>query len=78
MGGKVPPKSKSKKGSVEYVTVSVGSNNDTVKAVQAKLGLTADGIFGPGTKRAVKQFQSKNGLTADGVAGPATLKAMLG
>ena len=78
MGGKVPAKSKSKKKSIEYVTVSVGSNNDTVKAVQSKLGLTADGIFGPGTKRAVKQFQSKNGLTADGVAGPATLKAMLG
>ena len=52
--------------------------NDTVKAVQAKLGLTADGIFGPGTKRAVKQFQANSGLTADGVAGPATLKAMLG
>lgn len=78
MGGKVPPKSKGKKESVEYVTVSVGSNNDTVKAVQAKLGLTADGIFGPGTKRAVKQFQANSGLTADGVAGPATLKAMLG
>lgn len=76
MGGKVPAKNKKK--SIEYVTVSVGSNNDTVKAVQAKLGLTADGIFGPGTKRAVKQFQAENGLTADGVAGPSTLKAMLG
>lgn len=76
MGGKVPPKNKKK--SIEYVTVSVGSNNDTVKAVQAKLGLTADGIFGPGTKRAVKQFQAENGLTADGVAGPVTLKKLLG
>jgi peptidoglycan hydrolase-like protein with peptidoglycan-binding domain len=74
----VAKKTSKKKGSVEYVTVSVGSNNDTVKAVQAKLGLTADGIFGPGTKRAVKQFQAENGLTADGVAGPSTLKAMLG
>lgn len=76
MGGKVPAKNKKK--SIEYVTVSVGSNNDTVKAVQAKLGLTADGIFGPGTKRAVKQFQAENGLTADGVAGPVTLKKLLG
>jgi putative chitinase len=77
LGGKsVSNKSKSSK--VEYVTVSVGDNNDTVKALQAKLGLTDDGIFGPGTKRAVRDFQAKHGLTADGIAGPATLKKLLG
>ena len=56
----------------------MGDNNDTVKAVQAKLGLTADGIFGPGTKRAVRAYQTKSGLTPDGVVGPATLKKLLG
>lgn len=62
----------------EYVTVRVGSNNDTVKAVQKALGLTADGKFGPGTEKAVKAWQTKNGLTADGIVGPATIKKMLG
>jgi len=78
--GKKPvlKKSSKKTGSVEYVTISIGDNNDTVKAVQAKLGLTADGIFGPGTKRAIKEYQTKSGLTPDGVAGPATLQKLLG
>lgn len=62
----------------EYVTVRVGSNNDTVKAVQKALGLTADGKFGPGTEKAVKAWQTKNGLTADGIVGPATIRKMLG
>lgn len=56
--------------------ISVGSRGDTVKAVQQKLGLTDDGVFGPGTKRALKAWQQANGLLADGVAGPATLKKM--
>jgi peptidoglycan hydrolase-like protein with peptidoglycan-binding domain len=58
--------------------VRVGSNNDTVKAVQKALGQTADGKFGPGTEKAVKAWQTKNGLTADGIVGPATIKKMLG
>lgn len=63
---------------IEYVTVRVGSNNDTVKAVQTALGQTPDGKFGPGTERAVKAWQTAHGLTADGVVGPATIKKMLG
>ena len=43
-----------------------------VAKVQRWLGLHADGIFGPGTKRAVKRFQRHHGLTADGIVGPAT------
>ena len=56
----------------------VGSKGETVKLVQTKLGLTADGVFGPGTERAVKAWQSANGLAADGIVGPASLKKMLG
>jgi putative chitinase len=63
---------------VEYITVSIGSNNDTVKAVQLALGITADGDFGPGTERAVKTWQSANGLAADGIVGPNTIRKMLG
>ena len=46
-----------------------GSTGDDVKKLQEKLGLKADGSFGPGTEKAVKEWQSKNSLTADGVIG---------
>jgi putative chitinase len=59
-------------------TIRVGSRGETVRAVQAKLGLTADGAFGPGTERAVKAWQAANGLTADGIVGPKTLAKLLG
>lgn len=49
---------------------------DDVRAVQRKLGLAADGVFGPGTRNAVKAFQSSQGLTADGIVGPSTLAAL--
>jgi putative chitinase len=55
-----------------------GSKGDMVKKMQAKLGLSADGDFGPGTEAALKKWQSANGLTADGVAGPKTLTKLLG
>lgn len=60
--------------SVDMNTViKVGSRGETVKAVQAKLGLTADGVFGPGTERAVRAWQTANGLTPDGIVGPKSL-----
>jgi hypothetical protein len=40
--------------------------------VKVKISVTADGVFGSGTDKAVKQFQQQKGLTADGVVGPAT------
>ena len=78
LGGDHVEESHSAPTTTEYVTVRLGSNNDTVKAVQRALGLTADGAFGPGTERAVKAWQTKNGLTADGIVGPATIRKMLG
>jgi putative chitinase len=59
-------------------TIRVGSRGDTVRAVQSKLGITADGVFGPGTDRAVREWQAANGLVADGIVGPRTLAKMFG
>jgi putative chitinase len=54
-------------------TLRRGSKGAAVKKMQAKLGLKADGDFGPGTEATLKKWQAANGLTADGVAGPKTL-----
>lgn len=55
-----------------------GSSGDGVKKLQAALGITADGDFGPGTEAALKKWQASKGLVADGIAGPKTLAALLG
>ncbi len=44
--------------------------------IQSKLGLPADGGYGPQTRAAVRAFQARNGLEVDGVVGPATLAAL--
>ena len=49
-----------------------GSKGDDVKKLQAKLGLTADGDFGPATEAAVIKYQKENGLVADGIVGSGT------
>ena len=54
-----------------------GARGDGVKIMQEALGIGADGVFGPGTERALKAWQSSNGLVADGIAGPATLEKLL-
>ena len=56
--------------------LKIGSQGELVKQLQTKLGITADGAFGPGTDKALKEWQTKNGLVADGIAGPATLEKM--
>ena len=56
--------------------LKIGSQGELVKQLQTKLGITADGAFGPGTDKALKEWQTKNGLVADGIAGDATLSKM--
>ena len=45
----------------------------------ARIGVSADGVFGPQTEAALKRWQGSHGLEADGIAGPMTrAKAGLG
>jgi len=57
-------------------SVRVATRGASVRVLQRRLGVAADGVFGPGTARAVKRFQRRHGLTADGVVGPATWRAL--
>jgi putative chitinase len=56
--------------------LKVGSSGDDVKKLQAKLGLGADGIFGPETEKAVKKWQIDHDLTPDGIVGDGTWAKM--
>lgn len=49
-----------------------GATGAAVRKLQTKLGVTADGIFGPITERALREFQRKNSLAVDGIVGPLT------
>jgi len=54
----------------------IARRGPSVRLAQRRLGVGADGVFGPATKRAVRRFQRAHGLTADGVVGPATWSAL--
>jgi peptidoglycan hydrolase-like protein with peptidoglycan-binding domain len=58
------------------VVVKRGDRGSAVRAIQRKLGLTADGVFGPMTERAVKRFQRRHDLVPDGIVGPLTRGAL--
>ena len=58
--------------------LKVGSKGDDVKKLQEKLGLSADGAFGPGTEKAVKKWQIDHDLTPDGLVGEGTWNKMFG
>lgn len=61
---------------VHTVTLTQGSTGSQVMAMQAVVGATADGKFGPMTKAKVMAWQASKGLVADGVVGPMTGAAM--
>ena len=58
------------------VVLRIGSTGDAVALVQTKVGVEADGLFGPITETAVKDYQRSKGLVPDGIVGPITMKAM--
>lgn len=53
-----------------------GLSGEPVKLLQKKLGVEADGVFGPNTKTALKTYQKEHNLSVDGVAGPDTFAQM--
>jgi hypothetical protein len=69
-----------KKAPAAFKALKIGSKGSDVKIVQTALGITADGEFGEGTKKAVIAWQKKNPQlgAADGVIGPKTFKALKG
>jgi len=63
-------------------TIRRGSRGSAVKELQELLNeqrvisVDVDGVFGPGTEKAVIGFQDVRGLDADGIVGPATWRAL--
>lgn len=62
---------------VTMPTLKIGSRGDAVRVLQKVLKITADGIFGNLTLRAVTSFQISNGLIGDGIVGPKTWAKIL-
>lgn len=63
-------------------TIKYGSQGNDVRDLQNRLNangynLTADGIFGTNTLKAVKDYQQKNGLSVDGIVGNNTWGKLL-
>ena len=58
--------------------IKSGSTGEDVKKVQSKLGLSPDGVFGPGTEKVVKEWQRKEGLDDDGIIGQKSWDKLFG
>lgn len=56
--------------------LQLGDKGAEVRVLQIALKITADGVFGSGTKHAVEIFQAGHGLREDGLVGPQTRKAL--
>ncbi len=57
-------------------TTRSATAGSTVVALQRALGVSADGVIGPVTRRAIRNYQRNHGLAVDGIAGPATLSSL--
>lgn len=55
---------------------SAAVSESTVRAAQRKLGVKADGVVGPVTRKAIRRYQRKEDLKATGRLDVATLRAL--
>jgi resuscitation-promoting factor RpfB len=62
--------------SAHAASLKRGSHGPLVEQVQQKLGIPADGVFGPQTGQAVRRFQARKHLTVDGIVGTQTARAL--
>lgn len=60
----------------ELPLLRFGARGNLVKGIQAILGVSADGVWGNNTEKAIRNFQSRNGLSVDGIVGENTYKAL--
>jgi len=67
---------KKSEGSAAAGGSSMSHDAETVKQVQTKLNVQADGKMGPATQKAVKEFQTSKGLNATGHLDQQTLSAL--
>jgi cell wall-associated NlpC family hydrolase len=61
---------------VHVQLLKFGSRGPAVANLQRRLGIDADGIFGPITRAAVRAFQRRHRLVVDGIVGPQTRGAL--
>jgi len=59
-----------------FKPIKIGAKGSGVKTIQNILNLKTDGVFGPGTEKAVKDFQNKAKLPVTGVVDQTTFKAL--
>ena len=58
--------------------LKAGSTGAAVQAIQERLGVPADGVYGPVTEGAVRDFQVRTALQVDGIVGPITWTKLFG
>lgn len=61
-----------------HIRLDSGSEGRQVRILQHRLGIVADGAYGPRTEAAVRAFQQREGLPVDGAVGPQTSAALAG
>ena len=71
-----PPRRGHTRGAHSPHVFRLGMHGVRIAQLQVRLGIAADGVFGPAMLSAVRRFQAQHGLRADGRIGPATLRAI--
>jgi cell wall-associated NlpC family hydrolase len=63
-------------GAAQAAATTTTTGGADLRAAQRALGVLADGVPGPQTRKAVRAYQRAHGLAVDGVVGPQTLASL--